>query len=98
MTSAYRRQETIQGARTLCHPLRTAAATGASRVTADPRLAEEIPLGATNGVNNITEMLNEIKDQNQRIMEQLANNDQEKIEERVKLVPTKTEVRASLRL
>ena len=90
------RRQDIQGARTLCHPLRTAAApaaatNGRSTNRTEPArpLLEAVPAPLTINAE-IAEMLSDIKTQNQKILEQL---DQGGSEKRVKLVPKKTEVR-----
>ena len=81
-----------KGTRTLCHPLRTSGATNVkstSRTESARPLLEEFPaLLAVNA--GIADMLNDIKSQNQKILDQL---DQGGTEKRAKLVPKKTEVR-----
>ena len=91
--SQYRSErQDIKGARTLCHALQTAAAMNVrstSRTESARPLLEEVP--APLAVNaGIADMLNDIKSQNQKILDQL---DQGGTEKRAKLVPKKTEVR-----
>ena len=86
------RRPDIQGARTLCHPLRTAAAPAVrstSRTESARPSLEAVPAPLTINAE-IADMLSDIKTQNQKILDQL---DQGGTEKRAKLVPKKTEVR-----
>jgi len=75
----------------MCHPLRrTTAAAGETAAAMTARAVEELTAPCEEG--GISEMLNAIKEQNDRIIERLSTAQEEDLQtQRMKLVPQKTE-------
>lgn len=81
----------------MCHPLRrTTPAAGETAAAMTTRAVEELTAPYEEG--GISEMLNAIKEQNDRIIERLSTAQEEDLQtQRMKLVPQKTEVRLKVK-